>query len=240
MKRICKKCNIKKHEDDFVKNQGNLCKVCKKESDKEYYEKNKSYIKNKTKENRLNNIEKYSEYHKNRYILKKDDISEYMKQYYDNNRDRILARTTNYRNTNKELINKKRRDKDSPYFTKPEHKIRNSLRQRLSKIVKYKDRKIHKKIIPFLGCSITELRKHLESKFLPTMTWENYGKYWHIDHIIPCSFFNLIDEEEQKKCFHYTNLQPLFAITQVIDGIEYIGNLNKQDKLINSKKDEDN
>ena len=59
------------------------------------------------------------------------------------------------------------------------------------------------------------------------MTWDNYGGYWHIDHIIPCCRFDLTKEEEQLKCFHYTNLQPLFAVTQIIDGIEYIGNINK-------------
>lgn len=236
MEKICKKCNIKKHENDFVKNQGNLCKVCKKKLDKIYYEKNKLSIIENNKNYRVNNLQKRIDYQKNRYLLKKDDITKHQKQYYNDNRDRILLRVTNYRNTNKEIINKKRRDKDLPYFNKPEHKIAHSLRHRLNKIIKYKERKIHKKIIPFLGCSVTELKKHLESKFLPTMSWDNYGKYWHIDHIVPCKSFDLLIEEEQKKCFHYTNLQPLFAVTQVIDGIEYIGNLNKKDKLIKQKQ----
>jgi hypothetical protein len=43
------------------------------------------------------------------------------------------------------------------------------------------------------------------------MTWENHGKFgWHIDHIIPCASFDLTDLEQQKKCFHYTNFQPLW------------------------------
>lgn len=235
MERICNKCKIKKHEDDFVKNQGNLCKVCKKQGDKEYYEKNKSKIIQKGKENRINNIERHSEYHKKRYLLKKDAIKQYQKDYYESNKEYVLERTSKYRNKNKEIINKKRRDKDLPYFRKPEHKIAHSLRHRLNKIIKYKERKIHRKTISFLGCTVTKLKEHLESKFLPTMTWDNYGTYWHIDHIIPCNSFDLLIEEEQKKCFHYTNLQPLFAVTQVIDGFEYIGNLNKKDKLIKQK-----
>jgi hypothetical protein len=61
-----------------------------------------------------------------------------------------------------------------------------------------------------IGCSINELRAHLEAKFKEGMSWENYGK-WHIDHIIPCSAFNLTDIQQQQECFNYKNLQPLWA-----------------------------
>jgi hypothetical protein len=53
---------------------------------------------------------------------------------------------------------------------------------------------------------------HIESLWQPGMTWKNNTiNGWHIDHIIPCEAFNLFDIEEQKKCFHYTNLQPLWS-----------------------------
>jgi hypothetical protein len=62
------------------------------------------------------------------------------------------------------------------------------------------------------GCSIEQLQKHLEGLFLPGMNWKNHCRDgWHIDHIIPCSVFDLTDPEQQKKCFHYSNLQPLWA-----------------------------
>lgn len=62
-----------------------------------------------------------------------------------------------------------------------------------------------------LGCSTDELRKHLELQWRDGMTWENYGgrSGWQIDHIIPCASFDLTKEEEQRKCFHFSNLQPL-------------------------------
>ena len=62
-----------------------------------------------------------------------------------------------------------------------------------------------------LGCTISQLKNHLEARFTENMDWNNYGvKGWHIDHIRPCSSFDLSSPEEQKKCFHYTNLQPLW------------------------------
>lgn len=63
-----------------------------------------------------------------------------------------------------------------------------------------------------LGCSISELRTHLESKWQPGMTWENWSLHgWHIDHIIPLLFFDLSDLEQVKKACHYTNLKPMWA-----------------------------
>lgn len=64
--------------------------------------------------------------------------------------------------------------------------------------------------VELLGCSIPQLRTHLEIQFQPGMSWENYGE-WHVDHKKPCAAFDLNRAEQQKECFHYTNLQPLWA-----------------------------
>ena len=70
-----------------------------------------------------------------------------------------------------------------------------------------------------LGCSIEEVRNHLERLFQPGMTWDNWGKYgWHIDHIIPVSYFDFSDPEQQYWAFHYTNLQPLWAVDNLRKG----------------------
>lgn len=63
-----------------------------------------------------------------------------------------------------------------------------------------------------IGCSTESLRAHLQSQFEPDMTWENYGKKgWHLDHIAPCTAFNLADPLQVKSCYHYTNLRPIWA-----------------------------
>ena len=69
----------------------------------------------------------------------------------------------------------------------------------------------------FLGCSMEALKIYLENQFSTGMSWDNYGK-WHLDHIKPCCIFDLTDIEQQKICFHYTNLQPLWAIDNIKKG----------------------
>jgi hypothetical protein len=71
-----------------------------------------------------------------------------------------------------------------------------------------------------VGCTAEYLRSHIESKFAEGMSWQNYGK-WHIDHIKPCAAFDLSMESEVKKCFHWTNLQPLWAKENLQKGARY-------------------
>ena len=79
------------------------------------------------------------------------------------------------------------------------------------------------KSLELLGSTIQEAREHLEKQFKEGMTWDNHGhKGWHIDHIIPCASFDLTDPEQQKKCFHYTNLQPLWAKENISKGSKII------------------
>jgi len=91
----------------------------------------------------------------------------------------------------------------------PRFKLARNLRKRVREALqgKFKFDSTEK----LVGCSFDECWAHLEKQFVPGMTRENYGVIWHIDHIMPCSSFDLNIEDEQRKCFNYTNLQPLFA-----------------------------
>lgn len=82
--------------------------------------------------------------------------------------------------------------------------------------------------IALIGCTLGHLRTHLEAQFKPGMTWANYGPYrmdqpmtWHIDHIRPCASFDLTDPEQQRACFHWSNLQPLWAVDNISKGATY-------------------
>ena len=76
-----------------------------------------------------------------------------------------------------------------------------------------------------LGCSLAELKQHLEKRFYGGMTWENYGSRWHVDHIKPCAAFDLSKPNEQRVCFHYSNLQPMLASENQSKGARYLGKL---------------
>lgn len=121
---------------------------------------------------------------------------------------------------NRDNHNKKKRERAKDYYQRwkknPGFMALKRQRDRIRTILKkgespFTGRSKIMKTIELLGCDKDTLIKHLESLFQPGMDWSNIGE-WEIDHIMPCSSFNLTDIEEQKKCFHYTNLQPLWKM----------------------------
>ena len=97
------------------------------------------------------------------------------------------------------------------YYNDIAFKIRHNLSGRVRSAIKRNNHHKNNSVFELLGCSIDFLKQHLESQFQEGMTWENYGMHgWHIDHIIPCSYFDLKIKENQFICFHYLNLQPLW------------------------------
>lgn len=106
--------------------------------------------------------------------------------------------------------------------TDPEFKLISTLRSRLYSALKSKNAKKCDKTLELTGCSISFLKGYLEAKFTEDMSWEKLGIHGiHIDHIIPCAKFNLLIEDEQRKCFHYTNLQPLWAKDNLSKGAKF-------------------
>ena len=84
-----------------------------------------------------------------------------------------------------------------------------NLRRRILNFIHGKDKSA--KSMELLGCDLVGLKAHLEGLFRDGMTWENYGlKGWHIDHKVLCGSFDLLDPAQQRACFHFTNLQPLW------------------------------
>jgi hypothetical protein len=98
----------------------------------------------------------------------------------------------------------------------PEIALKRRVRSRIGIALRKGYKKFYSSPI-LLGCSYAELKSHLENLFQPGMTWEN-RREWEIDHIRPCASFDLMDPEQQKCCFHYTNLQPLWRHENRVKG----------------------
>lgn len=109
------------------------------------------------------------------------------------------------------------------YATDPGFRMQELLKACVSRRLRTEKISRSGRVCELLGCTIPGLKAHLESLFAPGMTWENKGRFgWHIDHKRPCSLFDLTDPSQQRACFHYTNLQPLW----------WRDNLEKRDKCI--------
>lgn len=226
------------------KNKNGLTSQCKN-CYKEYNLKNKEKIIQYQKEYREQNKEKNKKYRKD----KKDQIKLYNKNYRDqnkniinnsikmwreNNSDKIKNYSKEYYKINKEKILNQRKSSNktsefknrvndyrkNKYQSDLSYKISSNVRSRICKALKRNLFKKSKHTIELLNCSIDEYKIYLEGKFEEGMTWENYG-LWHIDHIRPCSSFDLSDPEQQKLCFHYTNTQPMWANDNHIKGSKY-------------------
>jgi len=179
------------------------CKVCIKEYDKANYSieiKQQYYINNKT---RINEQSKQTYNNNREYYIEKS------KQYGKDNPEVRRKSTAKYLKSNPEYYNSYRKQR---YNNDPQFKLRIILGNRLNEVLKKNKTYKTSNIIKLLGCSLDEVKEYLEKQFTTDMNWGNHGIYWEIDHILPCDSFNLSNIEQQKQCFHYTNLQPLTKI----------------------------
>lgn len=104
---------------------------------------------------------------------------------------------------------RQREDHARRYSEDIQYRLMVSQRSRVRSALKGRGAKSSRTII-LIGCSVEYLRQHLEAQFSDGMTWDNHGD-WHIDHIKPCASFDLTNADQQRECFNYTNLQPLWA-----------------------------
>lgn len=186
-------------------------------------EKRKQYLieyrknnKQKAKEYRENNKKKSKEYHLEYYKINKIKFKKNNLNYYKKNQEKIIYKTKEYYKKNKKICNERakiyiqNRIKNDNIF-----KLKNTLRCRIYSIFKYKRLNKNNTTKNILGCEFETAKNHLQNKFIDGMNWENHGE-WHIDHIIPLA--SAKTEDELLKLCHYTNLQPLWALDNLIKG----------------------
>lgn len=196
MYKICSRCTKLLHITTFFKDSNNKdgvrsnCKKCNKPYAQKYYIEHKTKLDQNSKQWRKSNKQKMIQYTQKYQQNHPEKIYEYKKKSIEKRRQYA-----------KVYVQKKKATDINFYLA-------HNLRKRLNFYIKKKP----KSTLDYLGCSISELKQHLESKFQPGMTWENYGKYgWHIDHIKPLVAFDLAQESELYIACNYLNLQPLWA-----------------------------
>lgn len=191
------------------------CKMCTAEYKKNWKSKNIEKVMDKNKQWRDANRDNIKLALKEWYLLNKDKPDVVLKRkianhlYYIENRKKITERSRVYVGSNLCTVRSYRNKYDKQRKTKdPMFKLSKNLRSRLSHAITGK-RKIGSHV-ELLGCSVEQLKTHLESKFTEEMSWDNYGKNgWQIDHIKPLALFDLSRSDQISEACHYTNLQPL-------------------------------
>ena len=154
------------------------------------------------------------------------------KNYSSSDKIRVRDRIRNqlYRQRNKERVNRLSRER---ILTDENFRLKINIRRRITLALK-QDKKEH--TIDLLGCSIPQLKLYLESKFEPQMTWSNYGKFWHLDHCVGLTMFDLTLEEDRFIAFNFSNQMPRWATTEIAiaHGSKQIGNIEKGNRLVDN------
>ena len=129
---------------------------------------------------------------------------DYLKHRRENtNRERAYQSYRKWKLAHREEFNASQR---SRYDQDIRFKIEKRLRASMSQAVRRSRAQKAGRTLDLIGCTGQFLQGYLEGRFQPGMDWTNI----EIDHIRPCYAFDLTDPKQQKKCFHYSNLQPLF------------------------------
>jgi len=151
--------------------------------------------------------EKVSAAAKRRYAANPEKYRAKRREYYHRNRDRELQALVRYGKENRKRINAQRRARE---LADPVVGMMERMRRALVKaVLRWKTCK-SASTIELIGCTPVQLHAHLESLFLPGMTWDNRS-LWHVDHKKPLASFDLTDPAQQRLAFHFSNLQPLWA-----------------------------
>lgn len=189
MSKTCTKCKKEKALSDFYTYKRNTAKGLK------------SYVYSRCKQCKYEACRAWAKANRNTY---RQSVREAMRR----KRAGIKRKS---RQTHDEYMAKKYVYRKKRYREDPSYKLSIILRRRLLHALKGNTKSAS--TLELLGTTVEHLRQHLEAQFLPGMTWQNHGQgkdKWVVDHMMPVGSFDLTQEDQQRQCFHWTNLQPLW------------------------------
>jgi hypothetical protein len=227
----CYRCGHDKPASEFVKKSSardglsGICKPCKRADDAEYRKNNKEKLKaayHKMIEDRPTFWADYYARHRTKELLRVAELSkenpekkrEMYRAWYENNPEYHVA----WRLKNIEKCREKQRRAYAKKQATPRGRLENSVRAGVHKGI-LRGSKVSRRTFDLLGYTSKQLMAHLEKKFDPHMSWENYGA-WHIDHKIPLSAHNYEtpDDIDFKRAWALKNLQPMWGPENISKG----------------------
>jgi len=246
--KICKHCLIEKPTEEYNKAGGGkwlqpYCKPCDSIRKREHYNKNLQKIKESRKEYYLINRKLVPSNIKDINIKRSIEILKINAKKYresigvisvEEKKKRKYESDKKYREKNKDSLKLKKKEYYDKFGLQKAKDWQNSKKTDISYVTKKKLRgRVYVALkrgvksnstMELLGCTIDEFKLHFESLFTEGMNWDKYidGQI-HIDHITPCSHFDLSIKSHQFLCFNWRNLQPLWAIDNLIKGDRYVG-----------------
>ena len=210
--KICSKCKEEKPYECFSKDARKKsgvrprCKSCIKIDHRKYRKENRDKVYKYFKEYIKNNKKQIAESKRKYYEKNKEEIKQQKKEYYQKNKKQIIKKSQKYR----------REWKRKKYASDTNYKLAQLIRSSSGKIMRAVKKNKKMKSLEYLGCSLDEFRKHIESLWQEGMSWDNHGfDGWHLDHIKPIDWF-IKNSDDPWQANHYTNLQPLWARENII------------------------
>lgn len=242
MTKICSQCGAEKPTTEFyTKASGrirNPCKTCKQVKNKLWNKANPERVRAASRKRHADNPEVMRGHSRKWQRANREKCRSRFRLWQERNREKIRKDARLWRTANPDKI----RDYHNRWRLANPEKVRIGIRnwwakagekQRLARFAKSCRARILQALkgesksassLELLGCSVAQLKAHIEGQFQPGMTWENRGfRGWHLDHIKPCSKFDLTDAAQQKLCFHFSNLQPLWATANLKKHASYAG-----------------
>jgi hypothetical protein len=183
-----------------------------------YVQAHKELYKTSDKKYKLLHPEKVKEHQRNWKQKNREHIRQYQQKHRKNNPEMYKQYDKTKLEKHGEVIKKKRKESNQLRMkTDSQYHLAKVCRNRVRAAVLNQKTTKSAKTLELLGCTLEQLKIYLESKFYPNkitgemMTWDNHSKFgWHIDHIKPVDSFDLTNPDQQKVCFNWSNLQPLW------------------------------
>jgi hypothetical protein len=185
------------------------CVECNSRICRQYRETHTEHVRDQNAKYRADNREELLRKKREYYEATKPARRETRRRWYEANREKQLTYLRNWQRENADYF---RQQKTAYYLARKQNDHQFAMLTRLRRRLNHFVSGTHKggKTSELIGCSYEFFIQHIESQFTDGMSWHNRSE-WHIDHVIPCAAFDLSDPEQQRQCFHYSNMRPLWA-----------------------------